>query len=148
MAEAGSTSEAGYGFDSGQGAARAFAHRLTNLLADIEANGTAVDTGLKYLLSEDDVAESGSSSEAGYGFNSGQGGTQALAQGFYGPADLLADTEADGIAPVAPQQFGENTATATIGVTASNDAPSLDLDGNDSTAGGTAFAAGDFIFLT
>ncbi len=137
LAEFGLNSEAGYGFDSGQGEAQAFAHGFADLLADTGADGTALGVGPESVLSEDDVAASGSSSEAGYGFNSGRGGRQALVRGFDGPADLLADTEADGIASVAPQQY---VVQATIGVTASNEAPLLDLDGNDSTAGGTAFA--------
>ena len=60
----------------------------------------------------------GTVSEAGYGFNSGQpfgghGEAQALAQGFDGTSDLLANTQATGTAFVAPQQFGEFTLRST-----------------------------------
>ncbi|MFQ5764821.1 MAG: hypothetical protein ACE5GT_07830, partial [Rhodospirillales bacterium] len=110
--------------------------------APVDGNFAGMGVGPEYVLSEDelnldedeedDVAgsgdlnefaiasgdaparESGSSSKAGYGFNSGQafggqGEAQALAPGFDGPGDLLADTQPTGTGFVAPQQFGEFT---------------------------------------
>ena len=97
------------------------------------ADLAVLGVGPEYVLSEDDLnldeddeaesgdldgsasgdapaRESGSSSEAGYGFNTGLSlGSQTEEQGFDGPADLLADTEPDGAASAAPQPFDTTT---------------------------------------
>ncbi|ADI29102.1 retention module-containing protein [Methylotenera versatilis] len=107
---------------------------LTNPYAGDVLSFGAMPAGITATLSGNVVTLTGSATKANY-LTAIQAVTYSSTSDnpYTGAARTITVTVNDGIG-------NSNTATTTVTVTAVNDAPVLDLDGNNSTAAGTAYA--------